>query len=45
MEGRSHPRKCKRYMRICVAKQEAEGSGINLRKKHEAFANSKFSNR
>lgn len=45
VKGRSNMRKCKRSVKICIAKQEAEGLGINLRKKREAFANSKLINR
>ena len=43
MEGRSSLRRFQRSMKKCVEKEEV--LGVELRKKHEAFANSKLIHR
>lgn len=42
MEGRSSLGRFQRSMKNCVKKQETEGLAVELRKKREAFANSKL---
>jgi len=45
MEGRTSLKQFQRSMKKCAEKQETEDLGVALRKKHEAFGNSKLINR